>query len=109
MRTGRPKVHIRAKWVTWRDETISQIEFYELDKKGKLVVRGIQPTHIRPLEKGLPVLRPALLEATHSTKERESQGAVSATSGGDDIFTGAGDTESFLDFGLGWADDSFFD
>jgi hypothetical protein len=37
MRPGRPTGHVRAKWVTWRNEESSETLFYELGQTGKLV------------------------------------------------------------------------
>jgi hypothetical protein len=47
MRCGRRANHKKAKYVTWKDEEKSEIEFYELDKTGKLLsVRwGRLPIH----------------------------------------------------------------
>lgn len=46
MKPGRPKSHIKGKWVTWKEN--NKISFYELDQKENLIRinNQIQPHHI---------------------------------------------------------------
>jgi hypothetical protein len=97
MRVGRPSLHIHAKWITWCDKTNSQLEFYELDKKGKLTMPGVQVHHIRSLGAS-PVLRPILKEVTYSIKLVESEVALPVTSGNVENLVGGEDDGLSLDW-----------
>jgi hypothetical protein len=67
MRPGRPSAHVKARWVTWRDDSKAEREFYEMDRAGKLVggMSHFEVHHTRPC--GLSVaIAPTVSEAVYS-------------------------------------------
>jgi hypothetical protein len=84
MRAGRPKQHVKAKWVTWRDDTTGKREFFELNANGTLINRTITPHHIQILHstQQIPIQSPLTItvsEMTCSFKDDKDRSILETT------------------------------
>jgi hypothetical protein len=72
MRPGRPSAHVKAKWVTWRDDGKAEREYYELEPVGKLVggSANFAIHHSRPL-RPTGTIAPTVSEAVYSASKFE--------------------------------------
>jgi hypothetical protein len=66
---------VKAKWVTWRDDSTTACEFYELDPEGKLVggSRDFLVHHMRPFESS-GAIAPSVHEAVYSAFKEPDPG-----------------------------------
>lgn len=92
MKPGRPKSHIKGKWVTWKANEV--INFYELDQKENLIYTDglIKPHHTYKVNEQAPknqekeansnanqvVLKPKVSEIDNYAKDSSSKTAKPA-------------------------------